>query len=573
MQTTSSLQYQITKISIWIFILQICFLPKIKAQTGEQLFKTQCSSCHGIADGAFGPKLGGVSATRSKKELIQFIRNPATFLENGDIRTKALFDKYKSEMPPFNHLTDKQLSGLLLYIDKQTTLQKVEPLTLASLLANKPGKRYAPPVKNSNLYIELEDFIKIERTTEHLDDKGVTTIRSNEYGLFVNDQMGQIFRISNRKPELYFDVRKQLPHFIFTPSIGAGLGSFAFHPDFANNGLLYTAHNEVYRGKKAINEGDWPDSLGTEQQYVIDEWKTDTPASFPFSGKKREVLRINTPTFAHSGQDLIFAPNRNKNDPDYGMLYYTFGDGGTANIKRPEISHRIQSVLGSVLRIDPLGNNGVLDSYGIPADNPFASTNDKTIQKEIFAYGFRNPYRICWDENRNNAMYVTDIGEANIEELNVLVKGGDYGWANQEGTYGIDVRKDKTVVFDRTDKGINNTILPAVTYDHNEGNAMSGGFVYEGKIAALKGKYIFGDIVTGRLFYTDPSDFSKGIFDIHILKNNQETTLAALCGKKRTHLRIGYDKLAGDIFTLTKPDNMVRRVAKAYFKPIQQKNK
>jgi glucose/arabinose dehydrogenase len=544
-----------------LIVIQSSFAQKVIK--GQNLFQLHCGSCHGIIDGAFGPKLGGVTEVRSKKEIIDFIKNPNAFIDAKEPRAIALFEKYKSEMPAFAQLKKNELEALVSYIEERSNALNISPLSLSEIQSSDAHRRFAPPVKPSNLYIELEDVVNIPRTSEHLDDKGITTVRSAFHGLFINDQMGQIYRINNKKAELYFDLRKVTPDFIFFPSIGAGLGSFAFHPDFENNGLLYITHNEKYAGKPAINENDWPYSVGTEHQWVIEEWKTNNPNGIPFVGTRREVLRINTPTFGHSGQDLKFHPNIDRSHPDYGILFYGHGDGGTANLGLPQYSHHIRSVLGSILRIDPQGTNGVLPTYGIPKDNPFAEHEDPKVQKEIYAYGFRNPYRFCWNDED---LYVADIGESDVEELNVIIPGGDYGWATQEGIYGKDVAKDKTLMFDRMDKGVNNSILPVITYDHTDGNAISGGSVYEGDLAALKGKYFFGDIVKGRLFYTDPNNFDQGVFEVNIIREGEPTNMQELVGIKRTHLRIGYDEIGHDLYILTKPDNTLRKVAKAYFK-------
>jgi glucose/arabinose dehydrogenase len=124
-----------------------------------------------------------------------------------------------------------------------------------------------------------------------------------------------------------------------------------------------------------------------------------------------------------------------RGDPEYGLLYIGYGDGGANNIKHPELCHHLRSFLGTVMRIDPAGNNSKNGQYGIPSDNPFVNETDPLTVREIYAYGFRNPHRLTWDPSNNNRLMVTDIGEANIEELNIIEKGGDYGWPNREGQF------------------------------------------------------------------------------------------------------------------------------------------
>ena len=538
------------------------------AQKGKAFFDVHCLSCHGISSGNFGPKLGGVLATRPLDELYQFVKNPAQFIKNGDYRTKILLEKYKAEMPAFGHLKDSEVKSIFDYIQQQTLIQNEAPLSVNALMPKNTNKRYAPPIKPSKLYIELADFVKFPKQPNTPNDKGIATLRTlanrpNEY--YVSDQMGVIYRIKDKKAERYLDIRPFKKDFIFSPGIGTGLGSFDFHPDFQKNGLFYTTHAEKYLGKPAINDKVWADSIGVGLQWVITEWQVDDVNGFPFIGKEREVLRFNTPTTAHGGQDLCFAPNLSKEDKDYGMLYLGIGDGGSNNIKLPELCHSPKSLLGTIIRIDPLSKNGVFDTYGIPADNPFANETEQGIQKEIYAFGFRNPHRFAWFEGK---MLVADIGEANVEELNVVQRGGDYGWSNQEGLYGIATKNDKTVVFDIPEADKAKYIPPIAQYDHSDGNAISGGFVYKGTLKALENKYIFGDIVTGRLLFMETANLEKpnDLFDVNIISNGKESSLREITRQKRVQLRIGYDSVSGDLYIMTKPDNSLRKVVKAYFK-------
>ncbi len=300
-------------------------------------------------------------------------------------------------------------------------------------------------------------------------------------------------------------------------------------------------------------------------QWVITEWKQKNLNDSLFEGTNREVLRFNTPTTAHGGQDLSFVPNLSKTDADYGLLYLGIGDGGSNNIKLPELCHSPKSLLGTIIRIDPMGKNGVFDSYGIPIDNPFANQAEAGIQKEIYAFGFRNPHRLAWFDGK---FLAADIGEANIEEINLIKKGGDFGWSQQEGAWGVKTKIDKTVLFEISEEEKQRYILPIAQYDHNEGKAISGGFVYRGYLTALENKYIFGDIVTGDLFYMESQNLKaeNDIFKISIISDDKETTLKELANLKRAHLRIGYDAQSGDLFLMTKNDQTMRRVKKAYFK-------
>jgi cytochrome c2 len=568
-QKMSNIFFNKNRICLFLIFFLFTFYGKSQNnKNGEQLFLNKCGSCHGIATGSFGPKLGGVHGTRPLADLYQFVRNPSKYIKNNDFRTKLLLEKYKTEMPAFAYLKEKELFDIFDYIKKQTIIEKVEALSTNSLLSNSNGKRYAKPIKSSKLYIELEPVVKIPIQKNVPDDKGIATLRvvsSMAKTLFVSDQMGLIYLVKDNLSSVYFDIRQHKEKFVFSPGIGTGLGSFDFHPDFENNGLFYTTHAEKYVDKPAINDGDWPDSLGVGLQWIITEWKAEIPNSPIFNGKSREVLRFNTPTTAHGGQDLAFEPDLPKTNPNYGLLFLGIGDGGSNNLKMPELGHKPQSILGTILRIDPAGSNGIFKSYGIPSDNPFANNMENNIQKEIYAMGFRNPHRFAW---KANDFIVADIGESNIEEVNLVVKGGDYGWPEQEGSYGISTKIDKTYIYDLPVDTKSAFLSPTAQYDHNDGNAISGGFFYKGNLKALHNKYIFGDIVNGRLFYIDFANRNAldEINDINIIENGKETSLRNLVKQKRVHLRIGFDQYSNELFVLTKADNTVRKVKKAYFK-------
>ena len=226
----------------------------------------------------------------------------------------------------------------------------------------------------------------------------------------------------------------------------------------------------------------------------------------------------------------------------------------------------LRSFLGTVMRIDPAGNNSKNGKYGIPADNPFVNETDPLAVKEIYAYGFRNPHRLTWDPTNNNRLMVTDIGEANIEELNIVEKGGDYGWPNREGNFGITTTKDMKTVYKLSTSDLGRFEKPFAQYDHQEGNAISGGFVYEGNLTPLKNKYVFSDIVNGRLFYVniDPALTDSTVYELTVVENGKETTLQEMSHTKRLHQRVNYDRFTKELYVITKADGKIRRVSKAY---------
>src|SRR5258705_6989902 len=162
------------------------------------------------------------------------------------------------------------------------------------------------------------------------------------------------------------------------------------------------------------------------------ERKTD-PATFPFSGNGREIIRIDMPTAIHGIQEIAFNRLAKPGDEDYGLLYIGIGDGGSAEIGHPLVSEIPDKVWGSIIRIDPSGNNSKNGKYGIPRQNPFYKTENEKSVSEIYAYGFRNPHRISW--NKSGQLLAVNIGEHNIEALNIIKAGHFYGWPIREGTF------------------------------------------------------------------------------------------------------------------------------------------
>lgn len=534
---------------------------------GKDLFTKHCMSCHGLQNDGIGPPLGGVTHLYSRISLINFIKNPLNVIESDDSRAVALQRRYKLVMPSFEWMKDTEISSILAYIDYESKLHQIEPLSIdkKNTEAGLTG-RLVKPVQKSEIRIELEEVVQLPRIGTS-SDLGVVTLRAHPSGdgtLFVSDQNGLIYRIKQGKAIIFVDVRNYIEDFQAGPGIATGVGSFDFHPDFLNNGLIYITHAETYKGQKA--DYAVSDSLKSVVQWIIGEWKMENADGTVFSGSRRELLRLHAPNFAHGCQEITFIPGVKKSDPDYGLLYIGFGDGGSNNIRHPELGHHLKSFLGSIMRIDPAGNNSRNGKYGIPATNPFAKEADPMIVKELYAYGFRNPHRMTWDKTHGNRMMATDIGEANIEELNIIENGGDYGWPAREGIYGIATLKDMKTVFRISESDRDLYKKPFVQYDHEDGNAISGGHIYEGDLVLLKNKYIFGDIVNGKLFYVniDAHLSDSTVYELTIIQDGKDTNLQEMSQTKRLHLRVAYDQYNRNLYLITKADGRIRRVVNAY---------
>ena len=509
----------------------------------------------------------------TRAELLRHIRNPAQVIADGNPRANALLRRYKALMPPFEALPEEQIVAILAYVDRETEVAKLKPFAL-SLEPAGPEIRLIPRVEKSGLVIELEDYVQIPVASNRRPDKGIATLRSGpkkDGTIFISDQMGVIYRVKDRKISVYLDIREILPDFVFEPGIGTGLGSFAFHPEFLSNGLIYTTHAESDKKQPAINDDFYesvtlPENKLPTLHWVVSEWHTTDFGAERFVGTRREVLRGKMPSTTHGWGDIAFAPVSDRQDPDYGLLFIGVGEGGAVNMKMPQLADHPRSLLGTLLRIDPRGTNAANGHYGIPPDNPFANHPDPKVRKEIWAYGFRNPHRMCWDLSYGKRLILSDIGESNAEEVNLIEKGGNYGWNRLEGTTFIDVLKDAKVVRAATAAELEGYRPPHGQYDHTDGRAISGGFVYNGPIKDLQHKYIFGDIVTGRLFFMhmDETLSDHTIYELNIMQDGAVTNLQALSQVARVHLRIGYDEQTKDLFIMTKGDGRVRRVAKAH---------
>ncbi|WP_373513489.1 c-type cytochrome, partial [Persicitalea sp.] len=310
---------------------------------GEELFDTNCSSCHEIEDAGIGPRLGGITRVWSEKELLAFISNPAKVVETGDPRAVAQFDKYKLMMPAFDYLKESEIKAIIAYIDHETKTKNIAPLKVE--LADVEVKRFAPPILASPLRIELAEYVTMPASSDK--EKARTRIASmrvhpsGDGTQFVSDQNGIIYRIKDGEVNTFLDIRPLIDSFATEPGLGTGLGSFAFHPEYLDNGLIYITYTEKPTGKPA--DYSYADSIQLKLQWIVSEWKVKDVNASVFAGEHREMLRINVPGASHGTQDIGFTPGLRKGDPDYGMLYIGTGDGGTTIGKHPELTHNLRS--------------------------------------------------------------------------------------------------------------------------------------------------------------------------------------------------------------------------------------
>ncbi|NJO45781.1 MAG: sugar dehydrogenase [Oscillatoriales cyanobacterium RM2_1_1] len=402
--------------------------------------------------------------------------------------------------------------------------------------------------------------------------------------LFVNDMRGTLYLIDNGVVSPYLDLKSQVGTGFRDNTSQQGFSYFAFHPDFANNGIFYTINSE----NKNTGTPDFPvtkpiinrngNIIASSHHEVVREWTATDPTADIFSGTVREVLRVEQPYPDHNMGEIAFNPNVEPGDPDYGLLYMGVADGGSdgfpvSNTDPLDNGQDLNVPLGKILRIDPLGNNGTNGQYGIPADNPFVEDGNPNTLGEIWAYGVRNPQRISWDTRGEGKMLFVDIGQAFIEEINLGIPGANYGWGNREGTFVIE-DTDENVLFElpANDADFGYT-YPVAQYDHDRpadavgfyGFAIAGGFVYRGAaIPALRGQYVFGDFGNdGRFFHGPVNQLVNGsqgtLQELRLYDGNVQESFLDILGLPRSDVRFGVDA-TGEIYVTSKSDGKVRKL-------------
>ncbi|GAB2554745.1 PQQ-dependent sugar dehydrogenase [Spirosoma areae] len=528
------------------------------ARKGEKLFDVNCTSCHNFKQDGIGPQLGGLKEVVDEHYLTEFIKSPKAMI---DARVARAFDKFKkfgSVMPDFKHLKSTEIDNLIAFI-----LEKPAPERYISSGKKALENPVIPSIVRSAISLNLQKVTQFPFTRETL-----PRTRINKMGfhpitkeMLVADLQGKIYILTGaNQPEVYFDVTNQFKNFTSSPGFATGLGSFAFHPDYAKNRLFYTTHSEPGNAVKA--DFAYADSIPVQLQWVVTEWTVEHPDSRVFSGKPRELLRINVVGQIHGMQEIAFNPYATPTDPDYGLLYIGIGDGGAVEQGYPFIPRNKNHIWGKVVRINPTGRTSKNGQYGIPKSNPYV---DKDGLDEVYAGGFRNPNRISW--TKEGRILVSNIGQRQVESLYLLKPAKNYGWPDREGTFLIESPANTNRVYSlpKNDATYGYS-YPVAQFDHDEGNAIMGGFEYTGsQVPQLQGKYIFGEIVRGRVFYVNLKEIKEGsqatIHEFPLRIDGKQTTLKELSKDTKADLRIGQDAF-GEMYLFTKPDGMMYKIVK-----------
>jgi len=440
-----------------------------------------------------------------------------------------------------------------------TTMAKYTRLLIVASIA--AGLPVVAATESADLTLEISDYATMP-VTGLVDGKGgndgmlarINGLREEPGGanrFFVHDLNGPVYILDKRtkKPTVYLDFNGSkghtgfFPKFTYLAGYGSGLIGFQFDPDYRRNGRFYTIHIEdpTLPGSNMPDGTSAPglrlDGYSTTaaiatpgeilREGVLVEWTDSKTSDTTFEGTAREILRVQLNSRIHPLGELSFNPAAKPGDPEWRVLYLGSGDGGSGEGRgvmrlNPQ---RLDTLVGKILRIVPdlsdhqatsvVSENG---RYRIPNDNPFVETPG--ARKEIWAYGFRNPHRLHWVIDSavpgGAQLVANSVGLHTWETVNIVHKGANYGYSQREGNEAL--KPDNTTMarpeVDRIPVQVSDTVTrgqvaptyAVIQYGHvpSGGDAIGAGFLYRGaRIPALRGKYIFTDISTGRVWYAD----------------------------------------------------------------------
>ena len=439
------------------------------------------------------------------------------------------------------------------------------------------------------------------------------------------------------------DNRGLFKKFYTLSGYGNGLNGFNLDPDYATNGRFYTTHmedpsieapggpqNTLFPNLK-VDGYTTTAPISTPgpvmHQGVMIEWTDTNPSNNTFEGTSREVVRIWFNTRNHQFGEIVFNPTARRGDPDWRVAYIDVGDGGSGESRVVEIRsnpQRLDTMVGKVIRIIPdlkehAGSSTVSENgrYRIPNDNPFVKTPG--ARKEIWAYGLRNPHRLAFTIDpanpKNNRLVASICGLNTWEMISIIHKGANYGFPLREGNEAVTLDNGATplpaddripVMIDATQTaGMVAPVYPVVIWGHDMrgGDCAGSGYLYSGSVAALRGKFVYNDLTTGRIWYSEYSDMlaaddgnpktMANMHEVKILWNDphdmpdagkqiydtmfpivRKTFLqrgsksenmngrGRVSGEHRGDVRVAVDQ-AGEMYVYSKSDGMIRRIIAA----------
>ena len=370
--------------------------------------------------------------------------------------------------------------------------------------------------------------------------------------LFVVDQVGKIWIIQpdlTKSASPFIDLTSKMVS--LSPNYDErGLLGLAFHPDFGNNGKFYVFYSAPPHAGGPEPGTPWNNTVR------ISEFTAAAGANTADMSTEKIILEVDHPQSNHNGGTLAFGSD--------GYLYISIGDGGGADdigaghvpdwytINAGGNGQDIYAnLLGDILRIDVNGGS----PYGIPGDNPFVGTSAK---QEIYAFGFRNPYRFSFDMGGSHQLFVGDAGQSLYEEIDLVTKGGNYGWNVKEGSHCFNTDNDKLErascpSMDSAGKPLVDPIIELINFANPKGGGVAvtivGGNVYRGNLLpSYQGRYIFGIFsqdgnANAKLYVADGSN--SGSWSNSELKLKSFPTDLGMFVKS-----IGQDR-SGEVYVLT----------------------
>jgi mono/diheme cytochrome c family protein len=603
---------------------------------GKAAYDTNCAACHGnLGQGAV--KAGvtiSIIAEQGGKQPPDLTDDQWDFgSTDGEIYTVIKQGIAPTMMMGWaGHLSDTDTWNIVNYL--RALAMKKE---IAAAPAVTPAAAADPrPTLQLSDYLEMPITADQNGTNTMAQLARINFMRDEPGGrrFFVNDQNGPLYIVDKKTKQIatYLDFNGLagrpglFARLTFERNFATGLTNFIFDPDYARNGVFYTIHMEdptteapaepkagVVRGldlsgyrTTAAVEAPMPPGARITRESVLIEWTDRDITNTTFEGTARELLRVHLSSAIHPLGEMTFNPSARAGDPEWRVMYLGSGDAGTGeqrDIRRLN-PQRLDTLNGKILRIVPdlrehTGTSTVSGNgrYRIPNDNPFVSISG--ARKEIWALGLRNPHRLIWDVDPARSptpqLIAFNIGLTAWETVVIVKKGANYGYPLREGPQAMTaegmrpVPADDTIPLHITDTVTRGTMKPAypvIAYPHTAagGDAIANGFIYRGsRIPALRGRLLFGDIASGRLWYVEMAD-------VHRADDENPTTLAplreidgglrrltdarfrarggrgdtlpgaaAVAGRGRVDLRFAEDH-EGELYVLTKSDGMIRQV-------------
>jgi glucose/arabinose dehydrogenase len=332
--------------------------------------------------------------------------------------------------------------------------------------------------------------LRIERIFEKVSfNRPVAMLQApgNDQDFYVVEQGGRVLRVLSALGGAYaVSVFVDIQDRVDAGPNEAGLLGMAFAPDFQQTGDVYLSYTRS--GSR----------FGSPLVSVISRFKSKDKGYTLDRYSEQVILSVDQPYSNHNGGNIAFGPD--------GYLYIGFGDGGAEGDPDGNGQNK-ETLLGALLRIDVNGKDAKRKlSYKIPPDNPFVG---KPGRDEIYAYGFRNPWRWSFDRV-NGELWLGDVGQNNWEEIDRVEKGANYGWPLREGAHCYSGDCDQAGLTD-----------PVAEYSHNNGCSVTGGYVYRGAyLMGLQGVYLFGDYCSGKIWGLWEKDI-----DVYMLRNINDNLL------------------------------------------------